>query len=139
LDIKKPVSIRADEIQWVKTDEVYPGSSVKILWHDPDTGLICMLIKFPPNTIQGRHVHPSDNHGITLEGEYVVGDRVYGPNTYHYTPANVHHGDEARSGPNGHIAFAVYLSGSGQFEQYLPYFERTLPKGGEDTYGMYPD
>ncbi|MBM3350064.1 MAG: hypothetical protein FJY58_10285 [Betaproteobacteria bacterium] len=113
------IEVRFTKPSWISLNDIWPGCSIHILHRDKTTGLLAALFKFEPDTRLPEHFHPSDGHGLILQGTYVVGSNEYGPWSYNLAPAFVVHGSEAKAGPEGYIAFGLWPSGSGIYEEYL--------------------
>lgn len=61
--------IALDRMPWIDTPN--PGMKVKVLYHDPATGLLTMLSKLAPGAGIPEHVHEDLEQTFVLEGSLV--------------------------------------------------------------------
>jgi len=69
-----------------------PSVAVKILGPYKETESWFWLVRFDPGVEFPAHAHPSVEHNYTLEGEFELKGKVYGPRTYMIFPEGVEHG-----------------------------------------------
>lgn len=74
------LSLRANEGDWI---EAAPGISVKQLFVDEPSGLTTSLFRLAPGTIAAPHRHIGNEQCYILEGDFHVGDQVFGAGDFH--------------------------------------------------------
>ena len=60
--------IETEQVPWVETS---PGSRMKVIYHDPDSGLLTILAKLEPGAGIPRHTHEDLEQTFVLEGSLV--------------------------------------------------------------------
>ena len=108
----KPLYIDADKIEW---DDTYLNLSKlpkgplksKILRKDDETGEIDMLIQFPPNYFEPKHIHTSSHSVVVLKGTIGTPEGTLGVGSMVFGPPNVPHGP-FQWDPEGTIVFAHF-------------------------------
>jgi anti-sigma factor ChrR (cupin superfamily) len=60
--------IETDSLPWVETT---PGSKMKVIYHDPVTGMLTILAKLEPGAGIPPHVHEDLEQTFVLEGSLV--------------------------------------------------------------------
>jgi anti-sigma factor ChrR (cupin superfamily) len=60
--------IKTDQVPWV---EVGPGNKMKVIYHDPASGLLTILAKLEPGAGIPAHVHEDLEQTFVLEGSLV--------------------------------------------------------------------
>jgi len=57
--------IETEQVPWVETS---PGSRMKVIYHDPDSGLLTILAKLAPGAGIPHHTHEDLEQTYVLEG-----------------------------------------------------------------------
>ena len=60
--------VDTDSVPWVQTG---PGSRMKVIYHDPDSGMLTILAKLEPGSGIPPHVHEDLEQTFVLEGSLV--------------------------------------------------------------------
>ena len=60
--------IDTDEVPWVETG---PGNRMKVIYHDPSTGMLTILSKLEPGCGIPAHIHEDLEQTFVLEGSLV--------------------------------------------------------------------
>ena len=60
--------INTDEVPWVETN---PGNKMKVIYHDPATGMLTILSRLSPGCGIPAHVHEDLEQTFVLEGSLV--------------------------------------------------------------------
>src|ERR671936_2031538 len=60
--------IDTDSLPWIETS---PGSKMKVIYHDPQTGMLTILSKLEPGAGIPPHVHEDLEQTFVLEGSLV--------------------------------------------------------------------
>ena len=68
------------------------GVQVKVLYRNPETDDLDLLIKFPPGYAEPRHTHDSVHSVLALEGLQIAEGEAMHPGDYVYGGANTPHG-----------------------------------------------
>jgi anti-sigma factor ChrR (cupin superfamily) len=63
--------IDTDEVPWVETG---PGNRMKVIYHDPVSGMLTILAKLEPGAGIPAHVHEDLEQTYVLEGSLVDGE-----------------------------------------------------------------
>jgi hypothetical protein len=79
---------------------------VKLLYSDPETGQVDLLVRFPPGYVEPRHVHDSTHSVVVLEGVQVAEGEPMRPGDYVFGGANSAHGPFEY--PEGCVVFASF-------------------------------
>jgi anti-sigma factor ChrR (cupin superfamily) len=74
------VTVRAREGEW---RTLAPGAEIKVLMVDRDAGFQSFLLRLAPGTLLPPHDHDALEECLLLEGDMVIGDRVYRQGDYH--------------------------------------------------------
>jgi anti-sigma factor ChrR (cupin superfamily) len=60
--------IETEEVPWIETS---PGNKMKVIYHDPATGMLTILSKLEPGSGIPAHVHEDLEQTFVLEGSLV--------------------------------------------------------------------
>jgi anti-sigma factor ChrR (cupin superfamily) len=60
--------IDTDEVPWIETG---PGNKMKVIYHDPSSGMLTILSKLEPGAGIPAHVHEDVEQTFVLEGSLV--------------------------------------------------------------------
>jgi anti-sigma factor ChrR (cupin superfamily) len=60
--------INTDSVPWIETT---PGNKMKVIYHDPDTGMLTILARLEPGSGIPAHVHEDLEQTYVLEGSLV--------------------------------------------------------------------
>jgi anti-sigma factor ChrR (cupin superfamily) len=63
--------IDTDEVPWIETS---PGNKMKVIYHDPASGMLTILSKLEPGAGIPAHVHEDLEQTYVLEGSLVDGE-----------------------------------------------------------------
>lgn len=88
------------------------GVQVKVLFEDPDTEHIDMLIKFPPGYVEPEHNHEASHSVVVLEGLQIVKGEHMRPGDYVWAAGPEPHGPFEY--PEGCVVFASFRGPSAQ-------------------------
>jgi quercetin dioxygenase-like cupin family protein len=80
--------IRKNEGEWRPFGE---GVTIKILHHDPDTGLRSVLVRMAPGATFRDHGHKATEECLVLEGEVTMNGVILRAGDHQVTAANVEH------------------------------------------------
>lgn len=90
---------------------------VAVLWGNPETGPVAVMVKFPEGYREPWHSHSSTYHAVLVKGEFSTSDpeggtdseRVLGPGSYIVQPGGITHA-ELNAG-SGELLAMVYFDG----------------------------
>ncbi len=68
LDTLASCFIETDEVPWTETG---PGNKMKVIYHDPSSGMLTILAKLEPGAGIPAHVHEDLEQTYVLEGSLV--------------------------------------------------------------------
>jgi len=92
------------------------GTSMAVLWGDPDKGPHATFTKFPPGYEAGLHTHTSDVWITVIKGAYLykddAGEKRVGPGDFLRVPG----GHQHSSGGDKTEGAVFYEEGSGKFD-----------------------
>jgi anti-sigma factor ChrR (cupin superfamily) len=60
--------INTDSVPWIETT---PGNKMKVIYHDPETGMLTILARLEPGSGIPAHVHEDLEQTYVLEGSLV--------------------------------------------------------------------
>ncbi|MEM1179992.1 MAG: DUF4437 domain-containing protein [Acidobacteriota bacterium] len=111
----KTVSLTA--LEDIELKARFEGNRLKVavLWGDPATGPVAILLHMPRGHVEPFHVHTSDYHCVVVKGELRTQARggeiskAYGPGSHVFQPGGVLHA-ESSDAENDVLAF-VYFDG----------------------------
>ena len=63
--------IETESLPWIETG---PGNKMKVIYHDPTTGMLTILAKLEPGAGIPQHVHEDLEQTFVLEGSLVDGE-----------------------------------------------------------------
>jgi anti-sigma factor ChrR (cupin superfamily) len=63
--------IETESVPWIETN---PGNRMKVIYHDPATGMLTILSKLDPGAGIPAHVHEDLEQTFVLEGSLVDGE-----------------------------------------------------------------
>jgi anti-sigma factor ChrR (cupin superfamily) len=63
--------INTEQVPWIETA---PGNKMKVIYHDPATGMLTILSKLEPGSGIPAHVHEDLEQTFVLEGSLVDGE-----------------------------------------------------------------
>ena len=103
-----------DDLEWMPMAEGSPAE-ISILWGDPATGPVGLLLRTPPGFEAPPHWHSSDYHAVVLQGlhkHWVEGEDpasapVLGPGSYFSQVREQVHGD-ANAGDETMIGVVIF-------------------------------
>lgn len=101
------------DVPWQEDTDILSlghGVQVKIFYHDPETGQIDMLVKFPPGYVEPEHTHEGSHSIVVLEGLQIVRGEHMRPGDYVWASGPVPHGPYEY--PEGCIVFASFRGAS---------------------------
>ncbi|WP_020472971.1 cupin domain-containing protein [Zavarzinella formosa] len=94
----------ADSVAWTPLD--FPGVSLRVLWTDPDTGVMSVLTRLAPGASIPAHFHTkADETVYVLEGDFIEDGATHGPGSFFAGKAGVPHG------PHSSVGGCIVLTG----------------------------
>ena len=112
--------INTDEVPWVETS---PGNKMKVIYHDPASGMLTILSKLAPGSSIPAHMHEDLEQTYVLEGSLRDHEGVCGPGQFCWRPAGNQHEAVA---PNGALILGFFLK-----PNRFAYGERFFTEPGE--------
>jgi hypothetical protein len=115
--------VQSQRLPWQENRDVAqlrPGSVVKVLSVDEETGAMSLLVRYPPRCSAPGAALNADEEFIVLRGSLRVGDRAFGHLSYAHWPAGYTHPPLASE--SGAIVLAFFsgaprpASGSSRYE-----------------------
>ena len=98
-------SCNANSLEWTATE--LSGAEFKMLSTDPDTGAHTMIYRFAPGCVIPAHSHTDASEvAYVLEGDFIEGDKTYGPGQSFFCRAGVTHGPH-RTVKGGQVLFTL--------------------------------
>ncbi len=100
------------DLEWQDATEVLAlgeGVQVKVYYHDPASGHLDCLIKFPPGYVEPEHAHVAEHSVVVLEGVQIVRGEHMRPGDSVFGPSQVPHGPFEY--PEGCVVFASFRGG----------------------------
>ena len=95
--------VNCDELPWTPTP--YPGVSVKVLVHDPDTGLQTVLTQMDPGSVLPDHEHVALEQSWVLQGRLVDHEGEVIAGNFVWRPAGSRHSAHA---PDGALVLGIF-------------------------------
>lgn len=82
-------AIRTDTLPWVgnRTHRDLVSYAMKPLLSDVSSGLVVMLVRYPPGEVYPPHTHPVGHGFYVLEGSLVTHRGTFGPGSFVWIPA----------------------------------------------------
>ena len=90
-------------VPWVQTG---PGSRMKVIYHDPDSGMLTILAKLEPGSGIPPHVHEDLEQTFVLEGSLVDNEGECTAGNFVIRAKGSHHSPVA---PNGCTMLVFFL------------------------------
>lgn len=103
--------VDCDELPW--TDTPFPGVSMKVLVHDPDTGLQTVLTRMAPGAVLPDHEHVGLEQSWVIEGSLVDHEGEVKAGQFVWRPAGSRHAAHA---PNGALVLGIFHQPNRFFE-----------------------
>ena len=95
--------VNCDELAWVDTP--FPGVRVKVLMHDPDTGLQTVLTQMDPGAVLPDHEHVGLEQSWVLQGRLVDHEGEVSAGHFVWRPAGSRHSARA---PDGALVLGIF-------------------------------
>ena len=95
--------INTDSVPWVETS---PGNKMKVIYHDPASGLLTILAKLEPGAGIPAHVHEDLEQTYVLEGSLADDEGEVRAGDYVWRPKGNQHIAHA---PNGALVLSFFL------------------------------
>lgn len=96
--------INVDQIPWKPTPT--PGIDMKVLMHQPETGLLTALFRWQPGTVLPLHEHVEIEQTYVLEGSIVDEEGEVRAGDYVWRPRGNRHIARA---PNGALVISFFI------------------------------
>jgi quercetin dioxygenase-like cupin family protein len=113
---KKPISIAAEELQWVPNPAKPEQISAAVVWGDMKKGAHGAFHKFKAGTIVENHSHSANLKAVVVAGTLVTGPegapKKMGPGSFFTDPSNFNHVTTCE----GTTDCIVYIDASGKFD-----------------------
>jgi anti-sigma factor ChrR (cupin superfamily) len=95
--------VHTDEVAWVEST---PGNKMKVIYHDPVTGLLTILSRLEPGCGIPPHVHEDLEQTYVLEGSLVDDEGECTAGNFVIRPKGSRHSPKA---PNGCTMLVFFL------------------------------
>jgi hypothetical protein len=109
------------EVKWGPMDAKAgdKGPQIAVVFGDPKKGPFGALLKFPPGTRPGPHIHTSDYYGVIISGamaNFAPGgqDKPVVPGGYYFQPGKVPHDNHCAEGAE--CVMFMYMPGALDFK-----------------------
>jgi anti-sigma factor ChrR (cupin superfamily) len=105
--------IEADEVPWIETG---PGNKMKVIYHDPASGMLTILAKLAPGAGIPAHVHEDLEQTYVLEGSLVDDEGECTAGNFVIRAKGSRH---APTAPNGCTMLVFFLKPTAGLKQAL--------------------
>src|SRR2546430_5726110 len=95
--------VETESLPWIATA---PGSKMKVIYHDPQTGMLTILAKLDPGAGIPPHVHEDLEQTFVLEGSLVDNEGECTAGNFVIRAKGSHH---APTAPNGCTMLVFFL------------------------------
>jgi len=95
--------IETEELPWIETS---PGNRMKVIYHDPETGMLTILSRLEPGAGIPAHVHEDLEQTFVLEGSLVDNEGECTAGNFVIRAKGSHHSPTA---PNGCTMLVFFL------------------------------
>jgi anti-sigma factor ChrR (cupin superfamily) len=111
--------INTDSVPWIETT---PGNKMKVIYHDPETGMLTILARLEPGSGIPAHVHEDLEQTYVLEGSLVDDEGECTAGNFVIRAKGSRHAPIA---PNGCTMLVFFLKPTAGLQKAL------LKRGGE--------
>src|SRR6204780_4768727 len=95
--------IKTEQVPWIETA---PGNKMKVIYHDPATGMLTILAKLEPGSGIPAHVHEDLEQTFVLEGSLVDDEGECTPGNFAICAKGSRHAPKA---PHGCTMLVFFL------------------------------
>jgi anti-sigma factor ChrR (cupin superfamily) len=105
--------INTDSVPWIETT---PGNKMKVIYHDPETGMLTILARLEPGSGIPAHVHEDLEQTYVLEGSLVDDEGECTAGNFVIRPKGSRHAPIA---PNGCTMLVFFLKPTAGLQKAL--------------------